>query len=417
MKSRHASWTDRPAPRTVLVALGLGSLALGYRLISSEETPQIVPAVTEVRLKSERTGILPVGELSLPRVQYEIEVPTQSQSRPLTAKLVGADARSIPLTVFPSGPVGRTLSRIGYADELRKPRLVVSAGGETLLDRPVSPLPLPIRAIPMVVPIDPHLRLQRTTASELGMPPNRMPFNPALFRLISDPDLPADSNVAVTRLEWSVPFARAIRTPAAGWIVSFADPEVGSLAEVSLSWMRVHEESRVVEVSIELFEVGGQPGLRVEVPVKVALSDGTVVEFPRQERQPAPGNRPRLLRNLSLRVLTTPGPSTGFASLRPETNPGIADSSHAPFGYNPMGDGQARTFVEPLMPLENLGLRQIHIGTEVYHADVEPRGPIRYGRHRLRFRVRRTSPSTWVERRFVRVEDRSRQPIPARNGS
>jgi hypothetical protein len=389
---------------------------LVYRLFSAEETPQVVPPVTEVRLKSERTGILPVGELSLPRVQYEIEVPPASQTVPLTAKLVGENARSIPLLVLPSGPVGRTLSRIGYANGLRHPRLVVSAGTKTILDQPVSPLPLPIRAIPMVVPIDPHLRLRRTSKAELGLPPNSMPFNPALFRLTPGSGLPADTNLAVTRLEWSVPFAMA-RRRRSDWIVSFADPEVGTLAEVSLSWRRIHEESRLVEVPVELFEVGGQPGLRVEARVKITLSDGTVVEFPHQERRPAPSNRPRLLRNLSLRVLTTPGPSTGFASLRPETNEGSVASGHFPAGYSAMGDGQGQTFVEPLFPLENLGLRQIHVGTQVYRADVEPSGPIRYGRHRLRFRIRRTVPSSWVERRFVRIEEPSRQPMTTEKGS
>jgi hypothetical protein len=390
---------------------------LVYRLFTAEETPQIVTPVTEVRLKSERTGILPFGGLSLPRVQYEIEISTDSPTSSLTAKLVGEGPRSIPLMVVPSGPLARNLTRIGYPSDLRNPRLVVTGGGKTLLNQAVSPLPLPIRAIPMIVPIDSHLLLRRTSTEELGLPRNRGPFRPTLFRLTHGSDVPSDASVAVVRLEWGVPFAMASRAPSADWVVSFADPEVGNLAEVWLSWTRIHEESRVVQVPVDLVEIGGQPGLRIEAPVKVAFSDGTVVDFPRQNRQPSPGNRPRLLRNLSLRTLTTPGPGTGFVSLRPESDGGFVPPGHSPSGYGALGGPQPRTYIEPLFPLEDLGLRQIHIGTEVHRAGAEPTGPIRYGRHRLRFRVRRVVPSVWVERRFVRIEDPSRQPMTTETGS
>jgi hypothetical protein len=399
--------TEGPATKLGLVALGTGTLVLLVRRQAErEDRLPPPPPPTAFALRGQRCGIVRLGGTALPRLAYEVDIPPPFKSSDLEAVVLGAQGQRLSLSAAPKNPAQAVFTRFGYADSMTSPRLVVTHKAKKVLDVPIAPLPLPVRTIPLVVAIHPLSQLnavpseelqrlttsRKTSRSVYSFDYAKRPPGP-VFRMM--PPLRPAPGAVVSPIwnEWGSAGAFAFPASTGEHLFWIGEPgQEGSLAEMAI--LHPRRTTRVVEtdLEIELRERDGQPGVRVTRPVRRTFPGGVSFEIPVQEQWPRPTSRSRTLRSVTLRT------NEARNATMPSLFPAEAESPRGMPSVNEMG-----LHIAMETALEDLGLRQITLGTTTFAASAAPKGPIRYGRHRLKLRLEYWTTVTSAERHVVRI--------------
>jgi hypothetical protein len=407
-------WADGPAVKFGLLAAGAGALVLMARRQAEQEERLVSPPsppVTAFALRNERCGIVPYAGRSVPRLEFEVDVPANYSAMDLRATVVGSRGERLSLSTIPKNPAQAAFTRFGYAASVANPRLVVMHKAKKVFEHPVAPLPPPVRAIPLVLAVDPVSRLEVVPRDELERltAPYRTPRSVyysdlakrppgSVFRLTPPLSRDPGAHASPKWNEWGSAGSFSFPTTTGESLFWMGEPgQQGSLAEVAVVRSRRTERIVEPELEIELVEKDGQPGIRVVRPMRQAFPDGLSVEIPAQERWPTSASRGRPIRHVSLRT----------TEVRSATKPSLFLPVELAEGRGPT---EAGLVLGIKTPLQDLGLRQLTLGTTTFAATAEPRGPVRYGRHRLRFQLRHWVASTTSERHFVRIAAPSSSP-------
>jgi hypothetical protein len=422
---------DRPLVRVGLVVIGVGGVVLGIRHLANEP-PSFAkaPAAAEIKefsLREQRVGIRPYLGVSIPQIEYDLNIPTRVNPYGLTAAVEGAEGKSIPVFLVFAGPNRAAYQRRGYGETLRDPRLVLREKGVKRFECPVQTLPEPVRTIPLVVPIERDAWLRRVTQDEVDLVraaaakvatfESQLNFLPReVFALEKLPLAPGDP-LLLTGSDWEV----APRGPGLNQLGDryfwLPDSERPSVVEFSIVHQNYHVESKVFDLPLDLFACPGGPGFRIRKAIHHRFADGSTVDIPAQTNRPSGTRPPGAAPSIAIAMKVSP-PSVSVLPLAPETNtPG--------YGYRFMTDTRRQISLnrgpryamhetESMLEsatlgrslLEELGLDQVRLG-EVTHRQFTG-GPrtVRYGTHRLRLTLERRYNAHSVERRFVRVDGR-----------
>jgi hypothetical protein len=422
---------DRPLVRAGLVVIGVGGIVLGIRHLVSEPASFVKPSnaaqVKEFSLREQRIGIRPYLGVPLPQLEYDLDTPTQVNPYGLTAAVEGADGKSIPVTLVFAGPNRAAYQRRGYGETLHDPRLVLREKGVKRFECPVQTLPEPVRMIPLVVPIEREAWLRRTTQEEVDLVRaavakvatfesqlNLLPREVfALERFHSGTDGP----LLLTRTDWGLAPQSQVLGSFGKRYFWLSDTERPSVVELSIVHQSYHVESKVFDLTLDLFACPGGPGFRIRKAIHHRFADGSTVDIPAQTNRPSGTRPPGAAPSIAIAMKVSP-PSVTLLPLAPETNtPG--------YGYRFMTDTRRQISLDRgpryamhettfllesaslgRSPLEELGLDQVRLG-EVTHRQLTGRPrTVRYGTHRLRLTLERKYNSHSVERRFVRVDGR-----------
>jgi hypothetical protein len=371
---------------------------------SDQAAPHPLPVQAFAFQKEDRGVARPGGGMRLPVVSYDIRTPVGATPGKIEAYLAGAGGEKIPLTETYRTPAQRTFARVGYRVAPKSPRLVVLHDGKPVIEHAVQDLPAPIRAIPLVVPIDRKMHLRRATEAEARK--LIRPDQPTEHFLISDPipSLPAQEDRVVRRTEWGMQKGASRRIPVKGGI-AFAfgldQPDANGIAEMyTVHWQSV-TEVRDVGVSVDVTETDGRVGFRLASPVTVEFPDRARILIPAVVRKADADSRSRVKRSLDFPIRTVVG-----GQLSPTEYFGGPDTLELRAGPPPPPSpefGPPGAWVELLTPLDGLGIQRMRLGDVQFAGSPTPKAPVATGvqRVRLRFHYRFAIPR--IDRSYVPI--------------
>ncbi|MGV3614116.1 MAG: hypothetical protein ACO1SV_02170 [Fimbriimonas sp.] len=385
--------------------------------------PYAGPGARRFGLQSQNNKIVDTfgSEGRLPRLEFLVDGPSGAWPNRLEGWLTDADGWRMDLAVWPAGPSTYSLQKVGYARTLREPRLVLRHDGKVVLEQPIPALLPPIRAIPLVVPIDRSLRLLPLKESVARRP---APFPSLPFSLLGTlPKATRPSFVSVVRTEWShgQGFSAGRRVPE-GAPVLFAprSTDVGGFVEIDLPALRSERYVKDVSVDIEMLQDGDGVKARVLRPAQVEFPDGRSFLIPIQERRIGLSAKGEVRPHLTLNLQETPGHGPMFAAALPDSSgmggpgggPGIgAMPGGSPSWFPYRGGGRPGRMPPPFLKTrsstwEATGLRKLTLGAHNLQAPASPKdreSPIVYGKHRLELRATHIVTSRIGRRRVIAV--------------
>lgn len=338
------------------------------------------------------------GAMRLPLLEFEVDTPP-TKSNKMAAWLEGADGERLQLRELKQEPSMRIFGRLGYERPLKSPKLVVQNDGQTVLEKPLEDFPTPMRAIPLVVPIDPAIRLRPLPKGQAAELERQYPGD-AFFTLESAKGERCGIPSHILRTDWSanaeVAFPRKSSKPSP--VIGIPKGEVGRIAELDQPRISFVNSVQNVDLEIETFLRDGQIGIRVLKGQTVRFADGARIEIGAQER-------------MATRAKPAFGLSTfeagGFGPLIAPVNKPFAiepmPPTHREMGPHPEFDGLNQNRMELLSPsLDDLGIARLRVGPhQVNGKDPKTIVP---GRHTLRLRFSRKIVQMIDRRRFVEIE-------------
>lgn len=396
-----------PAAAVGVVVVGAGVAAA--RHFGREETapePQYAnmgkfPSLTEFSVNKQRVGLSSSqrGIVRLPELEFEVFTPKAKTGR-LEAWVEGGGGKRLGLVPFMEQSESRMFGRLGLDREIESPRLVVQNNGKTVIEKKLDPLPKPMRAIPLVVPIDRSVRLRPVPESESAGLRAKYPGE-AFYTVEGEKARTLPTHLL--RSEWAANAEMAFQMPGTNRPPVFAlptnePPRIVELDEPDFFFETSTEET---DMEIEIVEVKGRPAMRVTKAVNLTFKDGARVEILPQERIATGGSMERNV-GLSSRELM------GYTlAIVPRSKPFSIDPVPPRRRENihlPQFDDLWNTKVELISPpLASLGLNRLRIGAHEFKAKEGPKPPLAYGSHSIRLRFSRKSVLAIDRRRFIEV--------------
>ena len=391
-----------PSAAVGILVVGAGVSTVRLLGKAAERAPEPVAErnIVKFDLHHDRIAISPGerGTVHLPLLEFEIDTPP-SQAHKVTAWLEGSDGERLQLRQLKEEPSTRVFGRLGFERPLKSPKLIVQNDGKTVLERRLAAFPAPMRAIPLVVPIDPTIRL-RPVARDQAKELERLYPGDVFFRIEAQAGEPCQIPLHILRTDWSANAEVAFPTKGSrkSPVIGLPKGEVGRIAELDQPQLSFIDARQEVDVEIETFRRNGQIGIRVSDAQTVRFPDGARVEIEAQERM-ATGAKPAF--GLSIREVGGSGP--------------LITPVKKPFAIEPMpptdrkmdhppefeGINQNRMeLVSP--PLERLGIARLRVGQHQLNAKTDT--PLVLGKHRLRLRFSRKFIQGIDRRRFVEIE-------------
>lgn len=413
-----------------LVVLAAGSLFFGLRGIDRGDSGNSTApsrTIKEFRLISSSTKLTkkygPYGRsLPVPSLGYELEGPPAGFGQ-VRAQLVGEDGNRLDLMrdVLPLPmPKEATLSLpgekpapqpdtntsyrftlTGYPFAPRSPKLVLLMGDKIVYTASVPALPIALRTIPLVVPLEdeamlhPLLNLKVPEGTWLTQYPYR-------WELSTSRPREWGTNLVVNNTEWPDGISTWFSLDGGKHGFGFSARNIGGFAEITSSERIVKAESREVTVPLEIFDDGSQAGLRILDQAAVEFSDGARFEFLAQERKIGRNRQGKLRSQVALPVAIGNG-HAGMISSGWNYTYSLPDAPPPVPGIPPHTITNRLEFLSPTQ--EELGITRLEWGTDVREA--KPEGPLRVGRFQVRVRVTHAVGFTTVRNRFIRIEPQS----------
>jgi hypothetical protein len=284
--------------------------------------------------------------------------------------------------------------------ELESPRLVVQSEGKTVLEQELEPLPKPMRAIPLVVPIDRTVRLR--PVPEADSADLRAKYPGETFYAIEGVK-PSHIANHILRTEWGANAEFAFQLPGTNRPPVFGLPknEPTRLAELDQPDFFFETTVREAEFDLEIADVDGVPTLRVKKPINLTFKDGARMEILPQERKATGAPNSRNF-GLSSRDLT------GYTlSIVPKWKPFSIDpvppKKRESVHVKELDDlwNTKMELISP--PLASLGVNRLRIGPHELRANEGANASLVYGAHKVRLRFTRRSMVAIDRRRIVEV--------------
>jgi hypothetical protein len=391
-------------PSAVVGILVVGAGVSTARLLgkAAERAPESVAErnIVKFDLHHDRIAISPGerGTVHLPLLEFEIDTPP-TQAHKVTAWLEGSDGERLQLRQVKEEPSTRVFGRLGFERPLKSPKLVVQNDGKTVLEKPLAAFPPPMRAIPLVVPIDPTIRLRpvaRAQAKEL----ERLYPGDVFFRIETKAGESCQIPTHILRTDWSAnaevafPLKGSRKSP----VIGLPKKETGRIAELDQPQLSFLNSVQEVDFEFETFKKNGRSGIRVPKAQTVRFPDGARIEIEAQERMVA-GAKPAF--GLSIREVGGSGPL-----IAPVKKPFAIEPmppTNREMGRFPEFDGINQNRMELVSPaLEEMGITRLRIGPHQLNAKTEK--PLVLGKHRLRLRFFRKFIQGIDRRRFVEIE-------------
>lgn len=407
MKRRSSESGRISLPYTAfgIVVVGLGVATTRHFSVASEPPADphgINREVTRFDLLQNRTGISASdrGAVRIPLLEFDVDTPP-TKSNVMAAWLQGEDGARLPLIEVKKESSFRTFSRLGYAQPLKSPHLVVQNDGQTVVDKPVAAFPAPMRAIPLVVPIDRSIRLKPLNEKQAKALAKRYPDH-RFFTMETSSGTDSHFPSHILRGEWTANAEVAFRPKETKRVPVFAlsKEETGRIVELDRPRFDAKVSVKNADLEVETFFRDGQPGLRVLKPLTIEFMDGARTQIQIQERM-ATGAKPAF--GLSIHDLPGWGPmmvpdNKPFAIL--PTMPPERDSEPLPKMFEGIKVNRM-TLVSP--PLDEVGISRLRIGEHQVSAK-DQTIPLKPGRYKLRLRFTRKIVQGMDERRFVEIE-------------
>ncbi|MGV3614112.1 MAG: hypothetical protein ACO1SV_02150 [Fimbriimonas sp.] len=361
------------------------------------------PSVEAFSLKGTQCVVVtdPDTGLRAPYVNFEVEAPMKTDLTRFEAWIAGSDGSRLDLDVQTTGPNTHMLVRQGYEHAPPEPRLIVRHLGQTVIESPVASLVAPIRAIPLVVPIDPSVDVRPTQGPPLTFVvgvPDRFWYKIAG----GGAPLGQASDARLARSEWG-PGAGFLRgperkgQPLVFYALKNAMPR--AFGEIELSTLLRERFVRDVEVEVEIHDREGPPAVTLSQPVTVEFPDHASVTIPTQ----------------TIRVEARRADLPGIVRLDLKSKPGVAAMFLSQVGSSSpnaeLGILAGRSVAPPPTPfecalvapsLETLGIRRLTLGASPAAKLENPgRIPLALGRHRLKFRITHHAEHPLLRRVFA----------------
>lgn len=353
-------------------------------------------------LRTHRIGMSPNarGSIRLPLLEFELETPP-SQEKKVEAWLEGENNERLRLAELKQDTSERIYGRLGFERPLKSPRLIVQSEGKTVLDTPLEGFPKPMRAIPLVVPIDPSVRLRRIPDAKAKDLARAYPGE-TFYSLESKTGGACPIASHILRTDWTAnaEVAFQLKGSKRAPVFGFPKGDVGRIAELDQPEFSIRDSVQTVDLKVETFLRDGQLGLRVAKPHTVRFADGAQIEIRDQERmatraQPAFGISSREILGFGLMIVPVSKP---FAI---EPMP----PTHRERPPAPEFDGVNATRMELVSPpLDDLGIVRLRIGPYQLNGKTSRNVAIVPGRHTLRLRFTRKIIQVVDRRRFVEIE-------------
>ena len=342
-----------------------------------------LPASTEFELKEQRSLILRTGMVRLPAAEYIFEAPPALRRKRLEGTIVGDGGFRLGL-MTESDEVGRLhFVRFGWRKAPLNPKLIVRADGKVIFEKSVPALNQPMRAIPLVVPLEENAVLRPTSQSSLKLGPGEsgsgLAF--AIPPALRDVDI-----FTVDHTEWAAePNGDFQYRGRKNDTVTFRllETDHGGFADITAVRRIDTKVDQDAWLDVEIATVDGERSIRVKTPHAIDLKGGGRMEIPAQER--------KLKRGLTLKR-----EDVGTVWVSPAL-PVRFNHDDIPRDAQPNTNFLALELVSP--PVEALGIPRMRIGaSEIVGKSgkvvTPPDGPLR-----LHFKVHQKS-MTYVGERY-----------------
>lgn len=383
-----------------------GARYFGGETPSSDPQPQFAnmgkfPSLKAISINRQHVGLSSSqrGAIRLPEFEFELYAP-KDKAASLEAWIEGGKGERLALTSFREQGESRFFGRLGIDHEIDSARLIVQSAGKTVIEQNLEDIPKPMRAIPLVVPIDEKVRLRALPESQCA--DLRAKYPGETFYAIEGAKPGAIAN-HILRTEWAANAEFAFQLPGTKRPPVFGMPtsEPTRLAELDQPDFYFESSVNEADMIVEIVDVGGVPTLRVKEAVNVTFKDGAKVEILPQERKATggPGDR-----------------NFGISSRELMGNTLSIVPRSKPFSIDPMPPKQREhtrikkfddlwnTKVELVSPsLASIGLNRLRIGPHELKATESASVPLAYGEHKIRLRFSRKGVMAIDRRRIVEV--------------